>query len=48
MPDFQMESVVDQISLNVDGSLLLLVGSDSLRVMYLSKKTSPTDQRSCK
>ncbi|WOL01647.1 hypothetical protein Cni_G10364 [Canna indica] len=46
--DIQIESVVDYISLNVDGSSLLLASSDSLIVMYIYKKTSATDQQTCR
>ncbi|XP_072969396.1 nuclear pore complex protein NUP88 [Typha angustifolia] len=42
MPDIQLPSPVRHVSLNLDGSSLLLAGSDSLSLIYIYERTSAT------
>ncbi|XP_008787622.1 nuclear pore complex protein NUP88 [Phoenix dactylifera] len=43
LPDIQIQFVVNYISLNIDGSSLLFVGSGSLSLMYLFERTYKND-----
>ncbi|KAG1346972.1 Nuclear pore complex protein NUP88 [Cocos nucifera] len=43
LPNIQIQFVVNYISLNIDGSSLLLLGSGSLSLMYLFERTYKND-----
>lgn len=46
--DIQIEDKVDHISLNIDGSLLLLAGSNNVRIMHINDKTPAIEQQTCR
>ncbi|XP_042456339.1 nuclear pore complex protein NUP88-like [Zingiber officinale] len=46
--DIQIEDKVDHISLNIDGSLLLLSGSNNVRIMHINDKTPAIEQLTCR